>query len=150
MLPSPACRRADTAVTPLPSRRDSVAPDAATRGRGSRVWLAIATAAVALLLAGGSVLADPGGGLGLQSATVDCTPLGVVHGQAPPATAITPVAFMDGHVYLTQTETITGPRGNLTQTYPIPTNGRPTVDCIVTFNVPGGVLTISWTAVQVN
>ncbi len=102
---------------------------------------------VLLLSAGDVGLADEGSGVGLQSANVVCGGF-LVTVDSPPGRAITPVAFIDGHVWLTQTETISGPRGTFTQTYPIPTDGRPTVSCTITLSRIG--VTITWTAVEVN
>jgi hypothetical protein len=115
-----------------------------------RTFLGICAGAVlggsVLALGGGPAAALPGQGHNLVSTTAFCTGLGTVTVTSPPATAITPVAFIDGHVWLTQTETITGPRGTGGKSYGIPTDGRPTTNCTVTF----GPVTVTWTAVQVN
>ena len=118
-------------------------------GRVKRILMrgcvAAAIGGTALALSGAPAVADVGQGSGLQSATVVCGAFGTVTLTAPPAHAITPVAFIDGSVWLTETETISGPRGTFTQDYGIPTDGRPTTNCSVTF----GRITVTWTAVQV-
>jgi hypothetical protein len=101
--------------------------------------------ALVLLLSGTPAGADPQGHR-LISTTAVCSGLGTVMVTSPPATATTPVAFIDGHVWLTQTETITGPRGTGGKSYGIPADGRPTTNCTVTF----GPVTVTWTAVEIN
>jgi hypothetical protein len=110
-----------------------------------RAGAAALVGVAALVFAAPPALADLGQGSGLQSGTVNCSPLGTVVVTSPPGHAITPVAYIDGNVFLTQSETISGPRGTITQTYPVPTDDRLTISCTVTF----GLVTISWTAVQI-
>ena len=111
-----------------------------------RACVGVFAGAATLVLANAPTYADPGGGDALQSGTVFCAPLGTVTVTSPPAHAITPMAFIEGGVWLTQSETITGPRCTLTQVYGIPTDGRPTANCTISFRL----VTITSTAVQVS